>query len=148
MNWFLLSIMSGLLVAFGMLLSKPAINGGVPVYLFVGIIGLVWVCGSGGQAILKHEEIWRIGSGALALAVAAGVFFWVENLFRFRAIPVAPSIAYVLLTIELTAAVVVLTIDILRMYQAGTLSLISWYAIGGVAFSIIALALFAMVPER
>lgn len=146
MHWFPLSLVAGLLMGVGMILARTGASG-MPSYIFVGILGLVWAAGSGGLAYMRQEPL-HIGKMVVVFAVLAGAFFWMENILRFNAVPKAPVTAYVLLTIEVVGVSITLIYDFVRLYRADKLGSISAYEIGGLILGAASIALFGLAPKH
>jgi hypothetical protein len=145
-GWFPLSIMAGVLMGFGMIVARTATTG-MPSYIFVGILGLVWLLSSGGFMAIRQESP-GFGWAVLVLALFAGIFFWSENLLRFHALPKTPLSAYVLLTIEIVGVSMTLVYDLVKLYRSGKLAAVNGYEVGGLILASAAIALFAMAPRR
>lgn len=146
LGWFPLSIIAGILMGIGMIVARTA-TVGMPSYLFVGVLGLVWVLSSGGFLAIRQEPL-ELGRTVLLLALLAGIFFWLENLLRFNALPKAPLSAYVLLTIEIVGVSMTLVYDLVRLHRSGKLATVNMYEIGGLVLACGAIALFALAPRR
>ncbi|MDO8492451.1 MAG: hypothetical protein Q7S34_02325 [bacterium] len=129
-----------------MILARNA-SAAMPSYVFVGILGVVWFLGSGGVAVFKQQSPLEFAVPILVVALLAGLFFWLENILRFNALPKATLAAYVLLTIEVVGVSVTLIYDMVTLYRADKLSAVSGYHVAGLAFAALAIALFALAPK-
>jgi hypothetical protein len=146
MSWFPLSVLAGLLMGVGMILARNALAV-LPSYIFVGILGVVWAMGSGSLVFSKGQTN-ELMKAIVLIAILAGFFFWLENIFRFRALPKAPLSAYVLLTIEVIGVSMTIIYDLFKLHRAGKLSSISTYEVLGLVTAGIAFTFFALAPKR
>lgn len=150
MNWVLQSFIAGVFVAFGMIFVRNA-AASIPSFVVVGLIGLVWFLASGSMMLYKHVtegfSLSSFGYTLIGLALLAGVFFWLENLFRFSAMPKAPLTGYVFLIIEAVAVIITVVFDLIRLYKAGELNTVSVYQVAGMVLLFIGVALFQFAPK-
>lgn len=146
LSWFPLSIMAGLLMGVGMILARTGASG-MPSYVFVGILGVVWGVVSMSFLVFRQEP-FEYGKTVIVFAVLAGAFFWLENILRFNAIPKAPITANVLLTIEVVGVTLTLVWDFVRLYRTDKLGTISFYEISALILGAASIALFALAPKR
>ncbi len=144
-NWFTISLLGGLFAGIGMIFARIG-SQGMPVYLFVGIIGIVWSMTSGGFMLIKQESIPNITS-VLMFAIVAALFFWLDNLCRFKAMAKTPITANVLLTMEVVMTTLVITYDFSRLAFQGKLRSISWYEIGGLCLAFGSITLFTLAQK-
>jgi hypothetical protein len=110
-------------------------------------MGATWFLSSMTYQGVRPEPI-SISWSVLFLSILAGLFYWVENSIRFSVLPKAPVIAYVFLTISITSTVMTITYDMVTLYRAGNLKVISPYHIGGILLAIGAITLFALAPKK
>lgn len=146
LSWFPLSLAAGLLMGIGMILARTGASG-MPSYIFVGILGIVWGAGSMSFAVVRHEP-FNYATTIIVFAVLAGIFFWLENILRFNAVPKAPVTAYVLLTIEVVGVTLTLIYDFVRLYRAGKLDTVSSHEIIGLLLGAGAVTMFALAPKH
>ena len=160
-SWITLSIFTGVMAGFGQILAKDSGQAGMPPYVLIGIVGVMWAGSSlvfmalgpgltkaGLPPIMSFAQVARLGTWVLAAVVLAGFIFWVENLSRFDAINKAPFITYVLVVVELSAGISALVVEVtVRWWQGRPISF-SIYEMGGVLLAAASIALFAMSPAR
>jgi hypothetical protein len=151
MNWVIQSLIAGVFVAIGMIFVRSA-AASIPSFVVVGLIGFVWFLASGGMILYKHLtegfSLVTFGYTLIGLALLAGVFFWLENIFRFSAMPKAPLTGYVFLIIEAVAVVITVAYDLIRLYKAGELNTISAYQVIGMVLLFAGITLFQFAPKN
>ncbi|MDO8521799.1 MAG: hypothetical protein Q7S08_00740 [bacterium] len=148
MGWFPLSVIAGILAGVGLIFARGAVSSGMASYLFVGIMGLVYVLGAGAQAIVRGENIWNIAGYAILMGIVAGAFFFIQNVLQYKAITMTPLISYLFLAVTISTLLVLLGYDIVQMYRAGTLATISYYSLAAIILSVVALVLFQVAPRQ
>lgn len=151
MNWVIQSLIAGVFVAIGMIFVRNS-AAAIPSFVVVGLIGFVWFLLSGGMVLYKSAtegfNLMSFGYTLIGLALLAGIFFWLENIFRFSAMPKAPLTGYVFLIIEAVAVVITVAYDLVRLYKAGELSTISAYQVIGMVLLFAGITFFQFAPKN
>src|SRR3989344_2124507 len=148
MGWFQLSIISGTLLGVGLLFARASVNYGIPSYIFVGLMGAVYAVATAIGIVFRGESIANIGKYAVLLAVIASLFFFAQNVLQYKAIPMTPILSYVFLTVTITAALVTVLYDAIRLAQGGSLASINYYQIAGLILAFVAFALLHMPSQN
>lgn len=146
MNWFTISLLGGLFAGIGMIFARIG-SQSMPIYLFVGILGIVWTITSSGFMMIKHESLPNIKS-VIIFTIAAALLFWLDNLCRFKAISKTPMTAYVLLTMEVIMTLTVVIYDLYKLYSEDKLKSISLYEILGLILALSSITVFTLRPKH
>lgn len=144
-NWALLCLLGGAMDGIGQLLCKNAWRP--PPYVIVGMLGIMWfLCPIllmsmghvGPFAIMSLGQAAALGGSTLLLAVIVGLMFWADNLTRFDASNKAPFVGFVIMIVEISAALTAFGLQI----ASGKAVAINYVQACGIGFAILATICF------